>query len=382
MDFILMNQDIEVARFQIGTGVLGETFSEIEILCENCLPLGFKSIESWIANRKASKHNHYLQQLMEQCGCRTAEGFIQVTHAASINDTFWIRGEQEAVRWEQVSLYQNEYDEVISKLAFEGVGLYGIQLSGTSPELSTEGSFRKCWKRENDGIYLYKAGSEGARNTGLEPYCEVLASELAERICASSVGYQLAQIHGQLASKCLLFTNESYGFVPYSRLDQAVSADGMLQFYTMIGAEDAFRRMLVLDSLTFNIDRHTGNHGVFVNNRTQHIMGMAPVFDLNLAMFPYLEQEDFAHIGTKMLEYAPGIGVDFTEVGQAALTPEIRRDLVSLKGYEFLFRGDDRFTEDRIKKLEVIVNTQIEALLSKEKLRTKEIFVPDIRKNE
>lgn len=96
---------------------------------------------------------------MADCGCDKTEGFIKITHAASINDTFWIKSEHENVSWEQISFYRNPFDETISKMAFEGMGLYGIKMSETSPELSTDGSFRKCWMREDDGqIFLHKRG--------------------------------------------------------------------------------------------------------------------------------------------------------------------------------------------------------------------------------
>lgn len=84
---------------------------------------------------------------MQMCGCEKTESFIRITHAATINDTFWVKQDHESLCWNDVSLYRNKFNEVISKLAFEGIGLYGIQLSSTSPELSTEGSFRKCWQR-------------------------------------------------------------------------------------------------------------------------------------------------------------------------------------------------------------------------------------------
>lgn len=53
---------------------------------------------------------------------------------------------------------------------------------------------------------------------------------------------------------------------------------------------------------------------------------------------------------------APRIGDDFTRIGQAVMTSEIRRDLINLKGFEFSFRGDERFSEIRVKILERLVN--------------------------
>lgn len=378
MNYLLMNKDNPVAEFSIARGVIGDVYT-LSRIPEQKLPIGFKDIQNWIDNRKGSKHNAHLKKIMEVCGCEKTEGFLRIIHAASINDTFWVKGAEENLVWQDVSFYRNEFDETVSKLAFEGVGLYGIQLSSTSPELSTEGSFRKCWRRENGGIYLYKRGQDGARNVGLEPYSEVMASELAAKVCVDAVRYDLTQLHGTLASRCLLFTDEQYGYVPFVRFPiNHKSADEMLRFYAEAGSEDLFRRMLVLDALTFNVDRHPGNHGMLVNNDTLEPVGMAPVFDLNLALLPYVERDEFEKIGNKLLEYGPRIGEDFTSTGRAAMTSAIRSDLVSLKGFRFSFRGDDTYPQWRVKVLEEMVNRQIEALLSKDILHTKDIFVPDM----
>ena len=373
MRYTLMNKNQEVMRFELKQEMLGESYLDDVVL--GVLPVGFKTIQSWLINRKASKHNEHLRRLMVMCNCEKTERFIQVTHAASINDTFWVKSENEDISWSQVSLYHNEFNEMVSKLAFEGIGLYGMEFSSTSPELSTDGSFRKCWRREDGEIYLYKRGQSGARNEGLEPYGEVMASELAVKICGNAVSYDLKRIHGELASRCKLFTDEEYGYVPFSRFHLSSNPDEMLRFYGELGAEDEFRRMLVLDAITFNIDRHTGNHGVLVENDTQIPVRMAPVFDLNLALLPYVEDEEFAFIGDKLLGYAPKIGDDFTRIGQLALTSNIRSTLVSLKGFEFSFRGDDRYTEKRVRKMEETINRQIDAILKNNVLFTKDVFV-------
>lgn len=63
--------------------------------------------------------------------------YIQsMTYATSLNDTFWVKSEEEDINWEQVSLYQNKFDEVISRISFEVNRLYGMQFSATTPEFS------------------------------------------------------------------------------------------------------------------------------------------------------------------------------------------------------------------------------------------------------
>ncbi len=378
MKYYLLNKNVEVGTFELHHGSFGNVF-RFEHTGKSPLPIGFDYIDKWIENRNASKHNAHLKQLMADCDCDKTEGFIKNTHAVSINDTFWVKSEHENVSWEQVSLYRNPFDETISKMAFKGMGRYGIKMSETSPEFSTGGSFRKCWMREDDGqVFLYKRGSDGGRNAGLEPYCEVMASEVAQRILGKdAVSYQLVHLHGELASKCRLFTNETYGYVPISRLSINYSSpEALMRFYAEFGSETLFRKMIVLDSLTFNVDRHVGNHGVLVENDTQKPVRMAPVFDLNLSMLPHIERSDWEHIGTKMIDYGPRIGDDFTRIGQQAMTSEIRTLLIGMKSFQFSFRGDEKFEPERVKLMERMLHKQIEALLSKEVLYTKDVFVP------
>lgn len=369
--FYLMNKDTIVASLE-------KKNNKWNLIHQNAeLPLGKFEINEWLEDRKAYKHNHHLKQLMIDCGCETTEGFIKITHAASINDSFWVKEKGENVAWNDISFYRNDFNETISKLAFEGLGLYGLQMSSTSPELTTDGSFRKCWRKEGGEIYLYKRGISGAYNAGLEPYCEALASEIIHKVDPTSVQYSVLKLHGEIATKCKAFTNEDIGFVPLRKLvDRNITLDELLDFFDNIGCREQFQRILVLDAVTFNVDRHLGNIGLIVNNETQKPLEIAPNFDFNLSMLPYVTKEEFEQIGTKLLDYGPAIGNDFTRVGQEMLTSEIRRELINLQGFQFTFRGNKDFEPSRVQILEEMVNQQIQAILRGDILYTKDVFVP------
>lgn len=369
--FYLMNKDVVVASFD-------KKNSKWSLLQQNAeFPFGRFELSGWLEDRKAYKHNHHLKQLMIDCGCETAEGFIKITHAASINDSFWMKTENENITWNDISFYRNDFNDTISKLAFEGLGLYGLQMSSTSPELTTDGSFRKCWRKEDGEIYLYKRGISGACNAGLEPYCEALASEIIHEADPTSVQYSALKFHGETATKCKAFTNEDVGFVPLRKLvDSSITLDGLLDFFDALDSREQFQRMLVLDAVTFNVDRHLGNIGVLVDNDTQRLLGIAPNFDFNLSLLPYVTKEEFERIGTKLLDYGPAIGSDFTRIGQEMLTSEIRRELINLRGFRFTFRGNKDFEPSRVRILETMVNEQIEAILKGGVLYTRDVFVP------
>lgn len=378
--YFLMNKNVVVAAFDKKPATAfsdAVMFTEVERTGK--LPFGFDDINTWIDSRKSSKHNAHLQKIMRQMGCDDNEGFIRTTHAATINDTFWVKSDRESLTWEQVSLYSNQFTEAISRLAFEGVGLYVADFSSTSPELACEGSFRKCFRKEEQrgnfgsDIFIYKRGNE--YGAGLEPYCEMLASEIAAIISPENyVPYNTVLLHGKLASKCNLFTNEQYGYASFSKLMKAKGLQDVFDYFESIGASQTFREMLVVDSLCFNQDRHAGNYGVLFNNDTLEITGMAPIFDLNLSMLPYVSMSDFENIGDKLFEYAPVLGDDFTRIGQMAMNDTLRDRVKTICDFSFAFRGDDTFTPDRIKAVEAVIRKQAAALLSTETLRTRDVF--------
>lgn len=372
MSYFLMNKDNIIATLNPTYSDLFKDVSFKPDIISGRLPFGMsensinQDINSWIDSRKASKHNGHLKRLMHDMGCDTRQGFISVTHAASINDTFWIKKDDESINWSDISFYKNQFNETISKLAFEGLGLYEEKFSSTSPELTTDGSFRKCWKLEDDGIFLYKRGTDGFANTGKEPYSEVLASEIANAVCKNSVRYQLVLLHNEIASKCRSFCTEDLGFSPIANFNVPTSSlMDNYNFYSKNGFEDDFRRMMVFDAITFNIDRHSGNHGVLFDTDTMEIQGFAPCFDFNLAMLPYAMEDDLENIEEYTKDKFPSIGNSFIENAKLMLTDSIRSDLKNLSGFTFSMEPSEKFTQKRIQQLNAIVNDRINEILGK-----------------
>ncbi len=380
--YYLMNKDNVTATIEIKRGIEFSDTSKFEIVeVSDKLPIGFSDINVWLENRKGSKYNTHLQAIMKRLSCEDNEGFIRVTHAAAINDTFWIKQAKENVSWKQVSLYCNQFTEAISKLAFEGVGLNDVSFSYTSPELTCEGSFRKCFRKENEvgeygsDIFLYKRGGE--IDNGFEPYCEVMASEIAGIISPdNSVSYRLVRLHDKLASRCNLFTNEKYGYASFAKIPNAQrgTLQDIFEYFKKIGSEQFFRELLVTDALCFNQDRHSGNYGVLFNNDTLEIVDIAPIFDMNISLLPYVTTEDLKNIGDKLYECSPKLGEDFTRLGQMGINDNIRDRVKDMCDFSFTFRGDDVFPAERVKRLEEVVRRQAKAILSTEKLYTKDVF--------
>lgn len=362
-DFYLMNKDKKVLTFHIESREDLDIY-EIERETDVTLPVGYTDIETWLGRRQAPKHREHIEKLLRSCGCYNLDGFVRVTYALSLNDTFWVRPVNSDLTWDKVSLYRNDFDETIARLAFEG-GLYGEQFTSTSPEFGTSGSFAKCWVRQKEDIYLLKQGTDGYVNAGMEPYSEMYASEIAGIICPRYVPYRTEIYRGKLVSRCKLFTDEQSGFSPISNFISTNRINQLLVFMEEHGAEDDFRRMLVLDALILNTDRHMGNFGMLFDTDTMEIKGMAPVFDHNMSLLPYAMEEDFKDMTAYLATRPTKIGTDFNAVANSMLTPRIRSDLKNLHGFCFSRDYEYPLPEERLQILEGVVNSQIDRILNR-----------------
>lgn len=368
LTYTLINKETPLCDFIIeGQGEL-----EICKITKEHQPLPFwcQPLSTWVANRSSAKHRAHVEKILEMCGGKTKSGFIALTHCLSLTDTLWVKSDRESVTWKDVNLYENNFDEVVSKLSFDGNGLFGIQMSTTSPELTTDGAYDKCWLNEKDGIHLIKTGSEGARNTGLEPYGEVLASQVFEKLC-KSVKYSLRKFDGHVVSDCKIFTSQEFGYKPISLFLKSGVKYGLaetLEIYRDFGCEDDFRRMVVADCITLNCDRHFGNFGFMVNNDTFERTVLNPCFDFNMAFVPFSEEGfDFGGPELDFDQYlsrrGPVIGSDYVAPAKAILTPQIKKCVEEIRETQLKVPCDQKFTEHRLSQMNMIKNVQCDRIL-------------------
>lgn len=367
--YYLMNKEQPLLSFYITEEYGNKTAYQDELYVQSSLlPVGFSDIQSWLGRRNFAKHKAHLRKWLKEWRLDDLEGFIQVTQGLSLNDTFWIRPENSQLRWDEINLYANDFSDIVSRTAFE-TGLHGLKLSSTSPEFTSEGSFEKCWIREEDGIYLYKKGSSGFANSGLEPYSEYYASQIARVLCRESVDYDLIKYKGTFVSRCKMFTSEKEGFVPFYRYmsgKSSVRYREVIEFCEKYDCADDFKNMILLDSIIWNQDRHLGNFGFIVDNDTQEILRFAPVFDHNMSLLSKaMEQDLWEEFENYVKEYDIGhkLGGDFLPVGRSMMTEKLTEDLKQLRNFEFTLHEKYNLPELRIRFLNKLVQEQARKLL-------------------
>ncbi|KAB7788502.1 HipA family kinase [Bifidobacterium cebidarum] len=246
-------------------------------------------LAAWLERRTIPKNREFAAQILAQAGLNIADtlGIIDLCKGLSVNDSFWVERDGEDLKFSNINLYDNPLDETLAIVAYTGCTSSEKHAIGLSSEWTTDGQFPKAWRHTGSGLELWKAGSEGYANAGLEPYSEYLASQLARKLGVNAVDYRMARWKGKLASVCPSMNSKDVSFVPFYAATQLASFPEILAAARAVSLEsfEAMRTMLVFDALIVNQDRHANNHGFLRDNRTGRILGPAPLFDHNMSLF-------------------------------------------------------------------------------------------------
>lgn len=344
--------------------------------CRDLLPLGMElsgsGIAKWLKQRTIPKNRAYVNSFLSKCGLHINRpmNIIRVSKGLSLNDCYWVVEEGFNGTFEKYNLYDNRFSQLLALIAFTGYGSSVRTSLVSCPEFTTNGMLPKCWRRVNGTIRLYKGGTSGASNTGCEPYSEYYAAQIAEVMGINSVSYNLSKWKGELCSVCDLFTSKDYSYLPIGRIVTAGGMETVREYYQSLGKEyiDALNAMLVFDAVIFNTDRHFGNFGFMVNNKTNKITASAPLFDHGNALFNYAGRDDletFAALEAYAATLMPCTYDDFTGTAKKALTPELREGLRHLLDFKFKKHPRYNLPDKRLKLLEQFVQKQARVLLEK-----------------
>ena len=141
-------------------------------------------------------------------------------------------------------------------------------------------------------------------------------------------------------------------------------------YYEKMGDKfvNALNEMLVFDAVICNVDRHFGNFGVMVDNRTNTIVSPAPLFDHGNSLFNFAGADAWAN-ETALEEYIetlyPSVYDDFLGTAKDALTPELREKLRHLLNFKFKKHSRYNLPEKRLRMMERQVQRRAQKLLEK-----------------
>lgn len=366
--------DAPLLEFKLEARGVGLTAEIINISDEQkyLLPLDLQltdeGILSWLRHRIIPKNRTFVEEILKTLGLSVGntKGIIDVCKGLSLNDSFWVVPKGFSGMFSEYNLYENEFSEILSLVAYTGIGQSNCAFT-SSPELTTGGMLPKAWHRlENGEIYLYKGGTSGAANTGNEPYSEYYACQIAEAMGLNAVSYDLERWKGMLASKCRLFTDIDTAFVPVGRLVRSGGLQACLDYYAELGEDflEAVHSMLVFDAVIYNEDRHFGNFGILRDVHSGALIGPAPIFDNGLSLFNYAMQDDIEHLDEYAKTRFPVYGdISFERICTEVMGKTQAQQLRGLIGFKFTRHPSFNWPEEQLEAIEKHTQRRVRQLL-------------------
>ena len=359
---ILKHRDKELLRFE-WIEPQGVRIVSVDEGNNRYLPLDFKgevsdeNLWKWLSCRVVPRNRRNIDALMAATGleARNVRGIIEICRGLSLNDVHWVVPNDFKGSWKDCNLYDNEFSQAIALTAFNGMGSAIERLDWiSSPEFSTNGMLAKCWRRIDGRVALYKSGTDGAANTGFEPYSEYYASQIAAAMGLDHVEYSLSKFKGYLCSTCNIFTSDKLGYLPAGRIMNVAEA-----------LEDKrFADIFFFDALIFNTDRHLGNFGYLVDNDKNEIVGVAPIFDNGYGLFslalyrPGDRLDEFSDLAKYVSRVKPALYSKWLGF-PGGITKSMLERMKALKGFRFKRHKYYNLPQDRLRSIEKFLQSRI-----------------------
>lgn len=264
--------------------------NKLTVYNEKLLPLFLKNISNadmWLEKRAVDSHRANSRLLKKALRMKEKDDIATVIQAngATVTDNYWIREPGSKLKYADVSFDDNYFRKLTAKSAAK-LALNGSSSSfnyvarcSASPaaELTNTGSFEKCWKNIDGKWWLFKSANKN------ELFSEVFISKLCADIGINCAVYEKAGGY----VKSLDFTEGKVNFEPaFAFMGEEEDYGKTIEKLKEIcpKAVPDYIRLIFLDALVFNPDRHTANFGLLRNKKTGKYTGLAPCFDHNMAL--------------------------------------------------------------------------------------------------
>ena len=382
MKCILMNKNTEVlvSEYLDNLGVFSKIY---EIKNIDYAPLIInknkediiKVLNDWFKGRGIPLWRDKLDLLLNRLNISTPSELLDKAFGLSLSDQYWLKPYNLDICYDDINFFDNDFDytEFMEASLSKNSKIITNDKSLRTPNNTTDGMLKKAWIIENGTRYLLKGGY---KNELLQPFNEVLASEICTRLGFNHVEYSIDTYKDIVVSKCPCFINKDTELITCHQIRSDMKRHNDINDYEEYikvlenhGIKDArikLENMFILDFLTMNEDRHLNNFGIIRDVNTLKWIDVAPIFDNGQSLnIEYYDEEELHVSGEGRLFYEVK---PFEEI--ITIVKNIKRiDLSKLDGivewfdlllhkYQYL----TNFSDSRINKLCILLNRQINRL--------------------
>jgi len=283
---ILKHKNINVAYLWISEG---QVLDVTEIKEPEHLPYKYinekeknvKLLNNWLDKRGIPFSREDYELIMDKYKVKTSKELAILGNGLNLTDHFWLCDAENERRWEDVNFLDNKFSTRIGEILPEIAEKYE---GFANPDFSSNGSLKKFWVVDGEKRILCKDGSGNIRQ---EPFNEYIASEIAKRLGIEHVEYRLLDYNKETYSSCNCMIDKNVEFVnAFIVFLDAESSGSKYNDYIKIcenrgvkNAREEVDKMIIVDYLIRNTDRHVGNYGILRNSETLKWEKIVPLFD-------------------------------------------------------------------------------------------------------
>ena len=236
--------------------------------------------DRWLASRAIDHRRPNSRLLKKALRLIEKDDISSVLHVngAKITDNYWIREVGSKLTYSDVKFSDDYFSNLALKGNYDSFNKAANSKRSKTPELTNVGSFEKCWKLRDGKWWMYKKASHD------EMFSELFVYELG---CALGMNMAVYQ-RGDACIKSLDFTEAArVNFEPASTFmgdnEDYIDVVKALEKICPNAIPD-YIRMIFMDTICANPDRHTNNFGLLRDTQTGELIGFAPNYDNNMAL--------------------------------------------------------------------------------------------------
>jgi len=299
MRYILSHKDEPVLSMEIDDG----TCAIIELghlHAPERLPIGVPAPNRNID--RAMLNNWWFSRCIpiSRAGLRGALDTLQITtpqllltkcYGLSLSDQYWVNPFNSGLKWEDINFFDNPFPDDVGNVLFGEAPEKG-EFNLLSPDNTSDGWLKKKWIIADGKRKLIKSGSGIIRQ---EPYNEVLACLIMKRLDIPHVPYELTRIDDYPYCVCEDFITRDTELIAAWHITQIQKKPNNISLYQhylncceILGIPnitDSIDKMLTLDYIIANDDRHLNNFGAIRDANTLIWIDAAPIFDSGTSMW-------------------------------------------------------------------------------------------------
>ncbi len=313
MWYILMHKEIPVISFELDEVVCAITKIKNVYNIEH-LPVGVtaeydninrEELNSWWRKRAIPSSRDGLRDALETLNVHSPEVLLDKCYGLSLFDQYWICPEHGDLSWAEVNFFDNPFTEDVGNILL-GHASSSESISLIAPDNTSDGWLKKKWSIIDGKRCLLKAGSGVFRQ---EPYNEVIASVIMKRLGIKHTEYTVNTYKGEPYSVCENFITKDTELVPANYLLNSYKKNNNITLYQHfinccrnvgLDAVSFLNRLITVDFLIANEDRHTNNFGLIRDANSLEYIDFAPVYDNGTSLW-------FNVLNQKILPLSPSL---------------------------------------------------------------------------